>query len=54
MEKQIKSNEKVERNKAIYEDRQLGMSWSKLCAKYNLTVKTVYAIVNRLARRLNS
>lgn len=49
-----KSNEKVERNTAIYQDRQSGMSWSKLCAKYNLTVKTVYAIVNRLTKKLNS
>jgi Mor family transcriptional regulator len=43
-------NEKVDRNLEIYQDRLSGLSWSKLSAKYNLTIKTLHTIVKRITK----
>lgn len=50
----IRKNEKFDRNMEIYQDRLSGLSWSKLMAKYNLTVKTLYNIVKRIEDKLSS
>jgi Mor family transcriptional regulator len=41
-------NEKVDRNNEILQDRLSGLSWSKLSFKYQLNIKTIFAIVKRL------
>jgi Mor family transcriptional regulator len=45
-------NEKVDRNMMIYQDRLQGLSWTQICSKYNLTIKTVYNIVKRIKSKL--
>lgn len=53
-EKKPRYNEKVDRNMEIYQDRLQGLSWTEICSKYNLTIKTVYNIVKRLKSKLQS
>ena len=53
-ELKFRANEKHERNIEIYQDRLSGLSWSRLMAKYNLTVKTLYIIVKRIKSKIES
>jgi len=53
-EKKPRYNEKVDRNMEIYQDRLQGLSWTEICSKYNLTIKTVYNIVKRIKSKLQS
>lgn len=49
----MRYNEKLDRNTAIYQDRLSGLSWTKLMAKYNLTIKTLYNIFKRMEKRVS-
>ena len=45
--------EKTKRNKKIYKDRKVGMSWTKLSLKYGLSIPTLRNIALRLEVKTN-